>query len=360
MAERLRRIARWGEVKLTRRSRRVQGVLGAALRLLPMAQRSMVFAPSNAASQVMSAPLACVGSMLPYPSSGGRLVLTALQACNRAGNPRVRIKRDYVQIGPNILLNERVKTTKQRRVTGSVVYCGGPSQGNWHHWLLEVLPSAFHAARGAEVTILIPNSVRASPTRLDTVRNLFSGRDVQFVATDELVVADCVRISGWWLSFPVPNSVQQTALDRELAQQFISALTRSLKSQQGHGNRIYLARGHESRRPYNEVECLDVAVENGFVPVNTRAMTFEEQVATFAEADSIVGPSGAALANLLFARPGAQAVVIGRQTGFTHWDRVADLRSLSVTGLPWSQLRDGSDRREVDVSELQNAIRGLV
>lgn len=360
MAARFRRIARWGEVKLSRRSRRAQGVLGAALRLLPTAQRSTVFAPSSPPSQVLSAPQASVGPLLPYPSSEGRPVLTPLQAHDLSGRPRVRMRRNYVQIGPHIFLNWRVKTTKHKRVSGTVVYCGGPSEGNWHHWLLEVLPSAFHAAREAEVTILVPNSVLSSPTRLDTVRRLFADRDVQFVATDELVVADSVRISGWWLSFLIPNSIQQTALDRELAQEFISALTRSLKSQQGHGNRIFLARGHESRRSYNEVECLAVAVENGFVPVNTGAMTFSEQVATVAEADVIVGPSGAAMANLLFARPGTRAVVFGRETGFTHWDRVADLRSLSVTGLPWSRQPSGSDRRYLDLDGLRDAIHKAI
>ena len=358
--QRIRRIARWGEIGLSRLPRRWQARLGGISRALPGVQKSMVFSPLYPASQLIVLTETCVDPLLPYPTSLGRPVLSQLQAYDLSGKLRCRIKRSFVQVGPYVRPTSGIRRVAQKEVAGAVVYCGGPSQRNWHHWLLEILPSAFHAAREAQVSILVPDEVRASPTHLDSLHRLFTERKVHFIRAGEIVLADEIRISSWWLSWKIPGSRDQRALNRLFAREYVASLAWGLKSVNGNGPRVFLMRGPVSRRSYNETECLEAAAEYGFVPVNTGTMSFAEQVATVSEAEVVVGPSGAAMANLLFARPGTRAIVIGRQTGSTHWDRIADIQSFEVHGLPWAGLTDGSGHRQANLTELQKAIRDQI
>ena len=355
------RVARWSELSIGGRlSRRQQELLQGGLEWLPAFSRVTVFSPSSTASQVLRVRNARVDARFPYPDSGQGPVLSFLQAYDTSGRARCRIRKNYVQFGAVVHKNFRAEPGVRTRVTGSVVYCGGPSQENWHHWLLEVLPSAFHASRDAQVSIAVSNEVRTSPTRLESLNRVFADQALHFVRPSEVIIADEVRISSWWLSWQAVGCKIQEEADRELVQNYVSSLTRGINGSRGHGQRIYLERGPASRRQYNEAECIQVAQSLGFVTVNTGRMSFAEQVTTFSEAQVIVGPSGAAMANLLFTRPGTRAVVIGRPTGSTNWDRIAALRSCDVRGLRWANPSVDSDRLQVDLRELRRAILDVV
>lgn len=68
--------------------------------------------------------------------------------------------------------------------------------------------------------------------------------------------------------------------------------------------RIYLSRRRDAkRRMVNEVELEARLVERGFVVVHPQDMLVAEQIALFHDADVIVAPTGAALANTLFCKP---------------------------------------------------------
>jgi Glycosyltransferase 61 len=76
------------------------------------------------------------------------------------------------------------------------------------------------------------------------------------------------------------------------------------------GRRIYVTRGQErhSRIVSNEPELVEFLADRGFTLIDPGALPVTEQIRTFAEAEWIVAPHGAALANLAFASPGASAV----------------------------------------------------
>lgn len=76
------------------------------------------------------------------------------------------------------------------------------------------------------------------------------------------------------------------------------------------GRRIYVTRGSErhNRIVRNEVEVVEMLAGRGFSVVDPGTMPVAEQVRTFAEAEWIIAPHGAALANLAFASPGASAI----------------------------------------------------
>jgi hypothetical protein len=76
------------------------------------------------------------------------------------------------------------------------------------------------------------------------------------------------------------------------------------------GRRIYVTRGRErhNRVVTNEDEVVRFLGDLGFSVVDPGSLPVAEQIRAFAEAEWIVAPHGAALANLAFASPGASAV----------------------------------------------------
>jgi capsular polysaccharide biosynthesis protein len=76
------------------------------------------------------------------------------------------------------------------------------------------------------------------------------------------------------------------------------------------GRRIYVTRGRSrhTRIVGDEDELLAALAPYDFTVVDPGALTVAEQIRTFAEAEMIVAPHGAALANLAFASPGATVV----------------------------------------------------
>jgi hypothetical protein len=76
------------------------------------------------------------------------------------------------------------------------------------------------------------------------------------------------------------------------------------------GRRIYITRGSDrnNRTVTNEPEVVQMLGELGFTVIDPGALTVAEQVRAFAEAEWIISPHGAGLANLAFASPGASVI----------------------------------------------------
>ena len=73
--------------------------------------------------------------------------------------------------------------------------------------------------------------------------------------------------------------------------------------------RIYVSRqSAQLRRPKNEAALSDMLKGLGFEAHDPGRLPFREQVALFSSAGVIVAPHGAALANLMFCRPGARVL----------------------------------------------------
>ena len=77
------------------------------------------------------------------------------------------------------------------------------------------------------------------------------------------------------------------------------------------GKKIYISRRDaNSRRLTNESELIDLLVRNGFVVLELDRMSVAQQVLAFAEADVIIGPHGAGLANIVFCQKGTTVIEI--------------------------------------------------
>jgi capsular polysaccharide biosynthesis protein len=87
-----------------------------------------------------------------------------------------------------------------------------------------------------------------------------------------------------------------------------------------HRKRIFVKRNSSTRTLTNAQEIEDLLISQGFAVVEPEHMTFREQVELFANADVIVGPTGAAFANLVFCKPTATIIImISDHKGLSYW-----------------------------------------
>jgi tetratricopeptide (TPR) repeat protein len=120
--------------------------------------------------------------------------------------------------------------------------------------------------------------------------------------------AQPVRVGSLWLPSRLAAGGRwfDPLLPRWYRQRFAPAM-----SSRAPTRKLYLSRrGAGRRRVDNEAEVLAALGPLGFECVHPETLSLREQVRLFSEASHIVGPTGAAFTNMLFAPPGAQVVVL--------------------------------------------------
>jgi capsular polysaccharide biosynthesis protein len=97
--------------------------------------------------------------------------------------------------------------------------------------------------------------------------------------------------------------------------------------------RLYVSRrGHPMRVMVNEVALEAALVRRGFQVVRPERMSVADQIRLFADAEAIVGPTGAGLTNALFAAPGCKIVEIQPENFASFWVPAFS----RLIGLDWS------------------------
>jgi len=97
--------------------------------------------------------------------------------------------------------------------------------------------------------------------------------------------------------------------------------------------RLYLTRPRGIRRALNEEVLIGLLRERNFEVVDPSGLSIDEQRETFASAELIVGPTGAAMTNLIFAHPEAQALIFVAdhpQTNACIFSQVAQFRGIDL------------------------------
>lgn len=85
-------------------------------------------------------------------------------------------------------------------------------------------------------------------------------------------------------------------------------------------SRIFLRRNSGVRRLVNSDAIEALLVSRGFAVVEPEKLSFAMQVQLFRQAEVIIGPTGAALANIIFADSRARiAILISRKEDVIYW-----------------------------------------
>lgn len=119
----------------------------------------------------------------------------------------------------------------------------------------------------------------------------------------------------------LPSQCHVDGFIDSFSRNFFLGLSSKYEGKSNFGRKIYIARNSgvaESRRRrcLNENEVCDALRGLGFDIVVPDSLSVEQQIATFANADIVVGPSGAGLFNSVFCSPGTYVIDIESER---HW-----------------------------------------
>lgn len=193
------------------------------------------------------------------------------------------------------------------------VLLSGRCSANYFHWLIEYLPKflEIEAHGGLDgVPLLIGD--RMPFQHYEALFSMSNG-DHPVVYLDNSMVASVETLYIPSFSTYVPDDfdsplwkagvVSKKHIDF-LRARVLGALEASPQLP-GKGKRIFVSRARNAGRSMtNEVAILAACKKAGFTVVYPELMSFLEQVACFHEAEVIMGPTGAAFANVVFCQPG--------------------------------------------------------
>lgn len=237
--------------------------------------------------------------------------------------------------------------TKQADI---VVYVGSFAPDNWYHWLVETLPRVWLLKELPErlqhAPLLIPQTSLQIKSMRSSLDALIDGRRViPLWAESEIFARRLVWIDGMFSmkhhAVYSSGTIDHSSCFHESGMQAfrndLMARVRTVKTMH-FPKRVFLDRDIR-KRPYNRDQILAIAVARDFRAVDPSVLTFAEQVALFNGASTIIGPTGGAWANLLFAGPWATGLYwTPRDFSLGQaWPSLAALSGATVFALPIDQ-----------------------
>lgn len=196
------------------------------------------------------------------------------------------------------------------RFVPEVLYAGTRSPGNWYHWIANTLPAIFRANLYTEcggIPLVLPSELQSVPQIIESLELFRNGRGIEWLRQDQGLHASRV----FWSTSPVYDSPYSSSAwnrhphvaDHELLGAFRDVVTGSLSERGpvlGGAEKLFLARRWGGRRCENQEQLIEISEGFGFKTVYCEELSFREQVQLFGQAKKVIGPMGAAFANLLF------------------------------------------------------------
>ena len=202
--------------------------------------------------------------------------------------------------------------------------CG--SHWNHFHWLLDGIGrlAAMDAATMAGVSgILVPEGLSPVAEESLALSGVGRWREVRRVGPNDTLEVERLLVP-WRMAdgfFPHPD-----------LQSFLDGLVPEMPFNPDLPRRIWIDRRGALRRPLeNEAQLIGLLEGAGVVPVQLEDMSLVEQAALFRQAELVVAPHGAGLANLVFGR--APCAVV--ELVMDHYPHAAFRRLAGLAGLDY-------------------------
>lgn len=226
-----------------------------------------------------------------------------------------------------------------------------PRYPNYYHWLIETAPKirygeAYERATGAEVTLLVPGD--APPYVDETLELLDWSSDGIVRATAPLYRVERLLVP----SFPEPRIDDYRWLRTRILG---SPSDRSPPT--ADPPNVYISRSDAiERRVVNEPAVVSMLREYGFESYRLEERSVAENARLFSEADLVVAPHGAGLADIVFSEDCAVVELFGSKVkqpyellaetlGLEYGSVICEPRSTDIV---------------VDVDELEATVRALI
>lgn len=220
-----------------------------------------------------------------------------------AGTSRLMTDSDVEQ---HRVLAREARRAGIRRIAGMSVVCKTRAPRNFGHFLIDMFPKAWLAARllnRRNFTYIVHDTdlltvAREALTRIGVNPFAISVTDNMPVLCEQAVVIDGLSAHGVYQS---PICVQALT---NLAEAIPAAPY----------PKIFVSRHAEQRPLLNQTTVEAIMRARGFAIVDTAQMTLAEQISLFKGASTVVGPLGAALTNTAFCPEGSRVVALTAQS----------------------------------------------
>jgi capsular polysaccharide biosynthesis protein len=216
---------------------------------------------------------------------------------------------------------------------------------NYAHWITEILPRIVMFCKleaNRNIPILVDEKLPA--TNLQSLALAVGPHRKVYVLSPLISVRvrklHVISVAGY-IPFGFRDTIDREALDgkyspvalasvRELAIESIMGE----QVQKALPKKFFIRRKASSRRLLNQEQIEKIVVAEGFSVVCPEELTFLEQVLLFNDADAIIGPTGAAFANIIFCNPSAKVTILiaeNPDTAYFYWPKLASVAALTVT-----------------------------
>jgi capsular polysaccharide biosynthesis protein len=198
------------------------------------------------------------------------------------------------------------------RVSGEYLLIANSDQPNFGHYTLDIVPLVHLGAKMGVpmLTWTLKPWQRAALARLDVRPGLIREIKPRPVFLEHAIVSN--RHSG--------VSSQNAHPQHKEAFSLILSNVRKHAAPAQHPKKILLCRGiKNSRNVTNRKMVIDALSRLGFSAIQPEKMPFDEQAMLFSTADVIVAEFGAAMANVMFCRPGTKVVEIIAEGQHDPW-----------------------------------------
>ncbi len=211
-----------------------------------------------------------------------------------------------------------------KKIPGRVLVLAQEGDKNYYHWLLEALPKLALIEKSGIKFDYIYAPVTWPPFIKETIgllginkpfidSDLFSNR---YVEAESIVLPSFVGISTY-----TPTWVVDYLRDKLLLYQTTPETAHKY---------IYISRKNaEHRKVNNENYIISELKRIGFIDVYLEDMTVQEQIGIISNADVILAPHGAGLANIVFAKSGAKVIELVQNhydASFWHLSKSLDIK----------------------------------
>jgi capsular polysaccharide biosynthesis protein len=207
---------------------------------------------------------------------------------------------------------------------------------NYAHWMTEVAPrlAAFVRCGGhAGVPLIIDANLHPNIQRSV---ELIAGPDAvihRLAADAEVRVGIVHNVSPTgYVPFKLKPQPLETICHGLFGAQALQGSADQLRRAMGYAAstgprpKLFIRRNATLRHIANEVEIGEALERRGFTTLDPGALSLEQQIAAYSNAEMVVGATGAAMANLIFCRSDCPIAVLMprfRHTAYWYWRRIA-------------------------------------
>jgi len=199
-------------------------------------------------------------------------------------------------------LRYRYQIPAPQRIDGTVAVLNNPWCHNYYHWLLEILPRIELLRRGQQTC----------DHYLIECQSGYQRRALELLGIPKQNIIQ----PNYALHLRADKLLRPTTPDSQAWHSLAQAIKQNLETTSQNGTRpnprrIYISRRQAAhRKVVNEDQLEQLLSRYGFESHSFESTDFARQVQLLDGAEAIVAVHGAALANLIFAKPGARVVEI--------------------------------------------------